>query len=157
MNELSFMLPAGLHTSDGQIHRGGVMRLATALDEIEPLGDPRVQRNEAYYPLLLLSRVVTRLGPFAPVTPDVLAVLPAADFAYLQTLYAQMNAAPTPAPAFTPPQSTGQFGSPAGAPQGAPEFTSGQIETECPHCGAILELDLGSDLSGDLNPAGNPA
>ncbi|WP_291428809.1 hypothetical protein [Deinococcus sp.] len=153
MNELSFMLPAGLHTSDGQIHRGGVMRLATALDEIEPLGDPRVQRNEAYYPLLLLSRVITRLGPFAPVTPDVLAVLPAADFAYLQTLYAQMNAAPTPAPAFTQPQFTSPLSSAPGAPQGAPEFMSGQIETECPHCGAILELDLGSDLTGAGNPA----
>lgn len=120
------MLPVGLFTSDGQVHRSGVMRLATALDEIEPLGDPRVQRNEAYYPLLLLSRVITRLGPFSPVTPDVLAVLPAADFAHLQQLYTHLNTAPTLAAPT------------AGAPAGA-EST---VETECPHCGAVLELDL---------------
>ncbi|GAA5448122.1 hypothetical protein Ddep01_01882 [Deinococcus depolymerans] len=131
MNELPFMLPVGLFTSDGQVHRSGVMRLATALDEIEPLGDPRVQRNGAYYPLLLLARVITRLGPFAPVTPDILAVLPAADFAYLQTLYSQMNTAQTPT-----------WTAPAQAPQ--PTYPDDLVETECPHCGALLELDLGS-------------
>ena len=94
MNELPFMLPVGLLTSDGHLHRQGLMRPATALDEIEPLGDPRVQRNEAYYPLLLLARVTTRLGPFAPVSPDVLAALPAADFAHLQQLYAHLNPMP---------------------------------------------------------------
>ncbi|GGS22343.1 hypothetical protein [Deinococcus knuensis] len=143
MNELTFMLPAGLHTSDGQVHRGGVMRLATALDEIEPLGDPRVQRNEAYYPLLLLARVITRLGPFSPVTPDVLGVLPAADFAYLQSLYAQMNTAPTLA---LPPQSALPAAPPTWNAAPTPAFPDGQIETECPHCGAILELDLSADL-----------
>ncbi|WP_230285254.1 hypothetical protein [Deinococcus sp. 23YEL01] len=140
MNELPFMLPVGLFTSDGQVHRSGVMRLATALDEIEPLGDPRVQRNEAYYPLLLLARVVTRLGPFAPVTPDILGVLPAADFAYLQTLYSQMNTAQAPtwsAPAQTAP-------GPAAAAQATGAFPDDLIETECPHCGALLELDLGA-------------
>lgn len=111
------------------------MRPATALDEIEPLGDPRVQRNEAYYPLLLLARVTTRLGPFAPVTPDVLAALPAADFAHLQQLYAHLNSGHAPA-AFTPPNH---------APAAPLPDT---VETECPHCGAVLELDLSADLAG---------
>ncbi|MBZ9713600.1 hypothetical protein [Deinococcus multiflagellatus] len=135
MNELPFMLPVGLFTSDGQVHRSGVMRLATALDEIEPLGDPRVQQNEAYYSLLLLARVVTRLGPFSPVTPDTLAVLPAADFAHLQALYAHMNAAlPVSWSAAAP------------TVQSAPPL-AGTVETECPHCGALLELDLGQETA----------
>ncbi|MVN85678.1 hypothetical protein GO986_02750 [Deinococcus sp. HMF7620] len=132
MNELPFMLPVGLFTSDGQVHRSGVMRLATALDEIEPLGDARVQQNEAYYSLLLLARVVTRLGPFSPVTPEVLAVLPAADFAHLQALYAHLNTVhpvswSAPTPTVLPTDNT--------------------LETECPHCGALLELDLTQELS----------
>ncbi len=130
------MLPVGLFTSDGQVHRSGVMRLATALDEIEPLGDARVQHNEAYYSLLLLARVVTRLGPFSPVTPETLAVLPAADFAHLQALYAHMNAA-LPV----------NWAAPAGP--SAPAAVTGTVETECPHCGALLELDLGQEA----NPA----
>ena len=134
MNELPFMLPVGLLTSDGHLHRQGHMRPATALDEIEPLGDPRVQRNEAYYPLLLLARVTTRLGPFAPVTPDVLAALPAADFAHLQQLYAHLNSGHAPQ----------AFATPALAAPTLP----GTVETECPHCGAVLELDLSADLAG---------
>ncbi|AWT37744.1 hypothetical protein GCM10008956_13600 [Deinococcus arenae] len=130
MNELPFMLPVGLLTSDGHLHRQGLMRPATALDEIEPLGDPRVQRNEAYYPLLLLARVTTRLGPFAPVTPDVLAALPAADFAHLQQLYAHLNSGHAPAVLLPTPQV-----------QAAPALPD-TVETECPHCGAVLELDL---------------
>jgi len=130
VNELPFMLPVGLLTSDGHLHRQGLMRPATALDEIEPLGDPRVQRNEAYYPLLLLARVTTRLGPFAPVTPDVLAALPAADFAHLQQLYAHLNSGHAPAALLPTPQV-----------QAAPALPD-TVETECPHCGAVLELDL---------------
>lgn len=135
MNELPFMLPVGLLTADGRHHRAGAMRAATALDEIEPLGDERVRRNEAYYALLLLARVTTRLGPFSPVTPEVLGMLPAGDFAYLQDLYASLNAGrtvdlPLAAPAAAqPPGPTGL---------GLPPV----IETDCPHCGATLELDL---------------
>lgn len=113
------------------------MRPATALDEIEPLGDPRVQRNEAYYPLLLLARVTTRLGPFAPVTPDVLAALPAADFAHLQQLYAHLNSTQGAATFSAYPPATP-------AAQALPDT----VETECPHCGAVLELDLSADLVG---------
>lgn len=133
MNEYPFMLPVGLLTSDGRIQRAGTIRPATALDEIEPLGDERVKRNEAYYGLLLLSRVVTRLGPFSPVTPEVLAALPAPDYAYLQALYASLNT--QTGTVVLPAPNSG-----AAAPAPARPTT---LETECPHCGAVLELDLG--------------
>ena len=53
---------AAILDEDGTLHRDGVMRRATAADEILPLKDPRVQKNEAYLIVILLSRVVTRLG-----------------------------------------------------------------------------------------------
>jgi hypothetical protein len=67
------------------------MRLATALDEIQSAGDPRVQINEAYLPVVLLSRVVTRLGDLPAVTPRVIEGLFAADLAYLEDLYQRLN------------------------------------------------------------------
>lgn len=138
MNDLPFVLPVGLQTSDGRFHRDGVIRRAVALDEIEPLGDERVRRNEAYYPLLVLARVVTRLGPFSALTPEILGVLPAADFAYLQDLYATMNSVGAPDLAGRR-AGPGALFPPAAAPAPALPPT---IETECPHCGALLELDL---------------
>lgn len=90
-----FTLPRGYVDEAGQIHRQGWMRLATALDEIEPLHDPRVQINEAYLPVLLLARVVLRLGDLPAVTPQVIERLFAADLAYLQELYLRLNS-PTP-------------------------------------------------------------
>ncbi|MFC4639756.1 hypothetical protein [Deinococcus hohokamensis] len=141
MNSYPFMLPVGLLTSDGRIHRAGSMRPATALDEIEPLGDERVRRNEAYYGLLLLARVVTQLGPFAPVTPDVLAALPAADYAYLQALYASLNTQAGPVVSQMPQLPAPQMMAASAAPGPAPAGPA-TVETECPHCGALLELDL---------------
>lgn len=67
------------------------MRMAVALDEIEALQDPRVQANEAYLPVVLLSRVVTQLGSLPAVPPQVIAGLFAADFAYLEDLYQRVN------------------------------------------------------------------
>lgn len=64
--EFSFVLPCGYVDEQGNLHREGSMRRATAIDEIEPLEDPRVQRNEAYLSILLLSRVITRLAQSAP-------------------------------------------------------------------------------------------
>ena len=86
-----FTLPLGYTDAAGGTHRYGQMRLATALDEIEPLGDPRVKDNEAFLGLLLFSRVVVRLGEFTPVPLEVIAGLYAADFAYLQSLYVELN------------------------------------------------------------------
>ena len=48
--EHDFTLPLGYLDVEGTLHREGVMRLATAADEILPLKDPRVQKNAAYPP-----------------------------------------------------------------------------------------------------------
>jgi hypothetical protein len=90
--EFEFALPKGYVDADGTVHREGVMRLATARDEIEPLRDVAVRQNEAYLAVLLLSRVITRLGPITPVTPDLVERLYAADFDHLQRLYERINA-----------------------------------------------------------------
>ncbi|HEV7214048.1 MAG TPA: phage tail assembly protein, partial [Chloroflexota bacterium] len=67
--EFPFALPCGYVDEGGDVHQAGTMRLATALDEVDPLRDPRVQANQAYVSILLLSRVITRLGQVSPVTP----------------------------------------------------------------------------------------
>ena len=89
--EFAFTLPRGYVDPAGAVHREGLMRLATARDEIEPLRDPEVRRNDAYLSVLLLSRVVTRLGEVGEVTPDVIEGLFAADFDHLQRLYERLN------------------------------------------------------------------
>jgi hypothetical protein len=89
--EFDFILPLGYDNGAGNVHRIGQMRLAIALDEIETLKDPRVQANEAYLPVVLLSRVVTRLGELPQVTPQVIEGLFAADLAYLEDLYMRLN------------------------------------------------------------------
>jgi len=89
--EYEFTLPFGYADTEGNLHREGVMRLATAADEILPLKDPRVQSNEAYLTVILLSRVITRLGSVAQVTPKVVEGLYAADLAYLQEFYNRIN------------------------------------------------------------------
>jgi hypothetical protein len=89
--EHDFTLPFGFVDEDGTLHRDGTMRLATAADEILPLADPRVQRNAAYLSVILLSRVVTRLGSVEQITPRTVESLFAADLAHLQDLYASVN------------------------------------------------------------------
>jgi len=89
--EHEFTLPMGYIDEEGNLHRAGVMRLATAADEILPLKDPRVQKNPAYLVVILLSRVVTRLGEVSPITPKTIEGLFAADLAYLQDLYNRIN------------------------------------------------------------------
>ena len=89
--EHEFTLPIGYLDSEGSLHRDGVMRLATAADEILPLKDPRVVKNPAYLIVILLSRVITRLGGVALVTPKVIEDLYAKDLAYLQDLYNETN------------------------------------------------------------------
>lgn len=93
--EHEFTLPMGYLEEDGTLHRDGVMRLATAADEILPLKDPRVQKNPSYLVVILLSRVVTRLGGVQPITPKTIEGLFAADLAYLQDLYNRINHAGT--------------------------------------------------------------
>jgi hypothetical protein len=90
--EFEFELPRGYVDDQGAVHQKGRMRLATAIDEIEPLNDPRVQANEAYLVILLLSRVVITLGELPAVTPQVIEGLFASDLAYLQDIYQRLNA-----------------------------------------------------------------
>jgi phage FluMu protein gp41 len=89
--EHEFSLPIGYQDAEGTLHREGVMRLATAADEILPLKDPRVVKNPAYLVVILLSRVVTRLGSVSPITPKVVEDLYAKDLAYLQDRYNEIN------------------------------------------------------------------
>jgi hypothetical protein len=89
--EFEFTLPLGYADDEGTLHRDGVMRRATAADEILPLRDPRVEKNPAYLIVILLSRVVTRLGALSQVTPNIVERLYATDLAYLQDLYNRIN------------------------------------------------------------------
>jgi hypothetical protein len=89
--EFEFSLPRGYVDTDGNVHRDGIMRLATAADEILPLRDSRVQSNSAYLTVILLSRVITRLGGVDPINPKVIEGLFAADLSYLQDFYNHIN------------------------------------------------------------------
>ena len=111
--EFEFTLPCGYVDEQGNLHRQGTMRRATALDEVDPLGNPRVRSNEAYLSILLLSRVIVRLGTLTEVGTAVVERLFATDFIYLQNLYARVNATD-------------------------PEL----IETQCPTCGTRFVLDM---------------
>jgi hypothetical protein len=89
--EYEFTLPLGYADSEGNLHREGTMRLATAADEILPLKDPRVQTNQAYLVIILLSRVITKLGALEQINPKVIEGLYSADLGYLQELYNRIN------------------------------------------------------------------
>ncbi len=114
--EVAFTLPLGYVDPTGTLHRNGIMRLATALDEVEPLQDARIRSNQAYLSIILLSRVIVRLGDISPVAPEVVERLFASDFAYLQETYLRLN-----------------------------DSASLQVETECPSCGTRFDLDLSAD------------
>jgi len=90
--EIDFALPKGYLDAGGTLHRHGTMRLATAADEILPLRDPRVQQNPAYLPIIVLARVVVRLGDLPDVDTRVIEGLFAADFDHLQRQYERINA-----------------------------------------------------------------
>lgn len=89
--EFEFMLPKGYLDADKNLHRKGIMRLSTAMDEIVPLRDPRVKSNPAYATVIILSRVITKLGALEEVTPRVVEGFFACDLDYLQTFYRQIN------------------------------------------------------------------
>jgi hypothetical protein len=89
--EFPFTLPRGYLDGDGVLHREGLMRLATAQDEIAPVRDPRVRANPAYLVVILLARVVTRLGELPDVNPHVIEGLFAGDLAYLESHYREIN------------------------------------------------------------------
>jgi hypothetical protein len=111
--EFEFRLPKGYADPEGNLHREGTMRLATAKDEILPLQDPRVQRNEAYLSVILLSRVITKLGDVRDVNPGVIENLFASDLSFLQDFYNRANG------------------------NGHSSMT-----TECPECEARFEVEI---------------
>lgn len=89
--EFEFTLPKGYLDEEGILHRQGVMRLATAMDEIVPLRDPRVRSNPAYATVIILARVILRLGTLDQIPPNVIERLYAADLNYLQKFYRRIN------------------------------------------------------------------
>ena len=113
--EYEFTLPKGYVDKDGNLHKKGIMRLATAKDEIAPLSDYRVQENRAYLVVIILSRVITKLGNVSSINPAVVESLFSADLAYLQDFYRRIN-----------------------------EEGNSQIKVTCPACKNPFEVDLGA-------------
>jgi hypothetical protein len=111
--EFPFRLPLGYVDVEGNLHRDGTMRLATAFDEIAPLKDPRVQSNPGYLLVILLARVVTRLGSLEHINPKTIEGLYAGDLAYLQDMYQRVN-------------TNGQD----------------RVQTQCPHCEKSFAVEL---------------
>jgi phage FluMu protein gp41 len=89
--EFEFTLPKGYVDQEGMLHKKGVMRLATAADEILPQKDPRVQSNPAYLVIIVLARVIVRLGDVNNITTKTIEDLFSADLAYLQEFYNKIN------------------------------------------------------------------
>lgn len=113
VTEVPFQLPKGYVDAEGTLHRSGSMRLATAADEIYPLRDPRVQNWPAYLIILLLARVVTRLGTLPEINAGVVEGLFSEDLAHLQDLYNRING-----------------------------LTPHLLAVVCPHCGQRHEVEV---------------
>ena len=118
--EFPFELPRGYVDEAGTVHRDGVMRLATARDELVPLRDIRVQENPAYLSVVLLGRVITRLGTLPLVHDGIVENMFASDLAFLQDFYRQIN---------------------------AEGHTRASVE--CPHCAEPFEVELGGSRLGE--------
>ena len=117
--EYPFVLPRGYVDEHGRVHREGVMRLATARDEIAPQTDARVRQNPSYLTVILLERTVTRLGALPAVDTFVVENLFASDLAFLQDLYRRING------------------------EGRTE-----AEVTCPSCGHGFAVDVAGDAPG---------
>lgn len=94
--EYEFTLPKGYIDDSGTLHRHGCMRLATAADEILPMREPRVQQNPSYLTIILLSRVITKLGHLQAVDTKIIEKLFTVDLAFLQDLYQRINQSDNP-------------------------------------------------------------
>lgn len=125
--EFEFTLPQGYVDDEDTRHREGVMRLATAADEIKPAKDPRVQSNPSYMTVILLSRVVTELGSVQEVTPPVIENLYVSDLAYLQDLYERMNTRGTDV-----------------------------VDGVCPECGEQFEVEVEPSMDADAGIGAEP-
>jgi hypothetical protein len=109
ITEHDFELPKGYVDGDGTLHRLGVMRLATAADEILPMKDPRVQGLPAYLIVILLSRVITKLGTLSAINPGTIEGLFSEDLTFLQTMYNRINGLSPPTDAIECPRCTHRF------------------------------------------------
>jgi len=89
--EYNFELPKGYVDDSGNLHKKGIMRLATAADEILPLRDPRVQQNPGYITVIILARVITTLGDMKGLDTKVIEKLFTADLSYLNDFYQRIN------------------------------------------------------------------
>lgn len=89
--EFEFTLPKGYIDADGNLHREGIMRLSTAIDEIAPLRDPRVKSNSAYATIIMISKVIIKLGALDEISPAVVENFFAQDLNYLQDFYRRIN------------------------------------------------------------------
>ncbi|MFE5111333.1 hypothetical protein [Streptomyces sp. NPDC056663] len=118
--EFPFQLPRGYVDEAGTVHQDGVMRLSTARDELIPLRDVRVQENPAYLSVVLLGRVITRLGTLAMIHDGIVENMFASDLAFLQDFYRQINA----------------------------EGHS-RAAVQCPHCAEPFEVELGGSRLGE--------
>lgn len=115
-----FALPRGYVDEQGRIHRDGVMRLATARDEIVTQNDPRVQQNPAYLTVLLLARTITKLGSEQNIDTLVIENLFASDLAFLQDLYRRIN-----------------------------QEGHTEADVACPSCGHQFVVDIAGDARGE--------
>jgi len=107
--EFDFELPRGYVDSDGVVHRHGTMRLATARDELLPLYDERVQENASFTTVVLLGRVITRLGTVPMMNAQVVENMFASDVAFLQDFYRRINAEGHTRAAVTCPECSQRF------------------------------------------------
>jgi len=91
LTEFNFMLPRGLVDASGVVHQQGVMRLATARDELVAHKHRHVQTYPEYLMLVLLSQVITHLGTLESISPEDLENLFTQDLAYLRELFNRIN------------------------------------------------------------------
>ncbi|MBD2680965.1 MULTISPECIES: phage tail assembly protein [Nostoc] len=111
--EFTFTLPRGLSDGENRVHRQGVMRLATAKDEILVQKERKVQENPAYGVLVMLARVITRLGSLNSVSPELLEGLVLHDIAYLREFYNRIN-----------------------------QQGNAHVPAQCPHCNTQFSVEL---------------
>jgi hypothetical protein len=111
--EFEFTLPLGYVGRDGNVHKQGTMRLATAMDEIAPLRDLRVKANQAYVAVMLLAQVITKLGGLPEVNTGIIENMFSADFTYMQDFYRRIN-----------------------------ENGTSKVSTACPECNHEFEVDI---------------
>ncbi len=114
-----FTLPKGYVDGNGEVHRNGKMRLATAADEISATRDPRVLSNPSYLTIVILGKVVTELEGLPMVTAATIEKLFTADMAFLQDMYQRINDVEPPV-----------------------------MQVVCPHCGETHEVAINFTTEG---------